>query len=63
MTITAITAILALSVSFLALGWNIVRDLIVDRVKLNLEATAGELIPVQGIPGRFGGNWGQAPFI
>ena len=54
MNTTDTIAILALAVSFGALGWNIVRDLIIDRVKLDLEATAGELIPVQGIPGRFG---------
>ena len=36
-------ALLALVVSFLALGWNIVRDLIFDRVCLDFSAAFGEL--------------------
>ena len=37
-------SILALVASILAIGWNIVRDLIVDRVKINIQATVGGLM-------------------
>ncbi len=38
-------SILALGISFLALGWNIIRDFITDRVKLDVHATVGGVIP------------------
>jgi hypothetical protein len=45
-------ALFALLVSFMALAWNILRDIVIDRIKLNLEATAGEILLVAGMPGR-----------
>ena len=43
MTTSDMIAGIALSVSTIALGWNIVRDLFMDRVKVSISASVGEL--------------------
>lgn len=40
--LTDVVAVSALAISFAALGWNIVRDLILDRVQLSFTAAFGE---------------------
>ena len=47
-----IIALIALVTSIVSLLWNIIRDLIVDRVRVTLSASAGGLLSVQGIPTR-----------
>lgn len=44
-------ALLALLASFLALGWNIVRDLILDKVSLDFSAAFGETGNIKGYVG------------
>ena len=48
-----IIALIALFTSIVALLWNIIRDLLLDKVKVSLEASAGGLIPVKGMPSKF----------
>jgi hypothetical protein len=45
-------AFLALLVSFGAFGWNIIRDLIVDKTKVDVEASAGGTFMIKGIPNK-----------
>lgn len=45
-------AIIALVTSIVALVWNIVRDLIIDRVKIKIEINVGRIFSVAGTQGR-----------
>ena len=45
-------SLLALAVSFFALAWNIIRDLIIDRVKIHLSLAVGKLHSHDAINGK-----------
>ena len=44
-----IIALIALITSIISLLWNIIRDLVLDKVKIYINARAGGLLPIQGV--------------
>jgi hypothetical protein len=49
---TLIIGIIALTTSIASLLWNIIRDLILDKVSIHVEAEAGTVLPIAGITNR-----------